>query len=204
MVAAFEVGLVFVGGEEFCRVEVVVVGDQGEAAVGGGFVADDVGAGFPVQGEPGSGLLTERGLGPWGARVVGGVGLVDVLDDEDVEVAGSVVIGEGLLGGVDGGDAGLDPTFRAGEAVGEVFERGGGAVDLFGSAAGVAVSFRGGTNPDDAVAFAGPGRRLIGRVDVGRCGPTSRPGDPRWRCGWCRRWCCRTRPDARSGPPRRR
>jgi hypothetical protein len=48
VVAAFEVGLVVVGGEQFCVGERGVVADQREAAVGRGVVGDAVRVEFPA------------------------------------------------------------------------------------------------------------------------------------------------------------
>ena len=118
VVAAFEVGLVAVGGEDLGRGEPGVVGDQRPAAVGGGSAADGVGAGFPGEPEAGCAGLAEAGLGSGTAAVVGGVAPVVFFCEPDVEELDGVGVGQDCPGGLLGGDSGLDSALRSSQAVG--------------------------------------------------------------------------------------
>jgi len=82
-----------------------------------------------------------------------GVGLVPALGDRELDVAGTVALGEDGISGVGDRDTGLEAALRAGEATGEIVETAGGPLDTRCSGCCVAGALGGGADPDDAVAF---------------------------------------------------
>ena len=81
VVAFLEVGLVAVGDQDLGVGELVVVGDQREAAVGGGVVADRVGVDVGVDLEAGLGELAVAGVLAGAAALLLAVALLGGLGD---------------------------------------------------------------------------------------------------------------------------
>ncbi|MGH3614525.1 MAG: hypothetical protein ACRDRK_18440 [Pseudonocardia sp.] len=75
--AAFEVGLVAVGGQHLGVGQGGVVGDQGEAAVGGRVVGQHVEAGVGADGVAGAGVASVTGVRAGSAATFLPVGFLD-------------------------------------------------------------------------------------------------------------------------------
>jgi hypothetical protein len=192
VVAAFEVGLVAVGGERLGVGQGGVVGDGREAAVGGRVVGDLAGLGLPADRVPGAGVLAVGGVGAGPAALLLAVGLFGGFAGGDGDLAGRARVGQRRGGGFVDRGAGFEPALGAGEFGGEGAGRGGDAGLPGGAVVG---GFGGGARPDDAAApgrgrrggeggvrpvrFAGPGTGRPGRLGllwlVGLC-PAAEPG----------------------------
>lgn len=146
--SAFEVGLVFVGGEDLRVGEVTVVADVLQVDVGGN--AETAGGDLPV---------ACAGTGP--AAVFLLVGSVDLLGDRCGDPPFGVSVGQGRGGRFLSGDACFDPAARAGEFGLQRFDRSDTGLGSGLPGRGVAGGFGRGMHPHDPVALGG-GRRCRG------------------------------------------
>ena len=173
MVAAFQVGLVPVGDKHFCFGEVPVVGDEREAAVGGGVVGDHVVAGEPAEGVAGASGAPVAGAGP--ARVSCRKLSVTVwLTVTSIQRAAPAWVNAVAAACSTAGRV-FSPGFRPGEPEVERVDGCGAGLDPRASGVLVTGGFDGGMDPDDAVSLGrGQWRRECGPDPVVVADPFAR------------------------------